>query len=198
MGEQNKKMGYELVPYWFMRYKFFNSLFLGLSIGAVFTLYAPIQPSVYSIGGVLLALGMLLVARLYCYILNAAWLYRISLLVELVLSAAILYFLLYPYTYQTALWVYIGYQVTFVFGSYLVRTETLLLQSDTLLTRLDTLKQMGYLVGMGGAYLFYRTLEHYGVTGNQEQVYWLHFGLLALEVVIIALIYKSFLRNTDR
>ena len=119
---------YTLIPEWFIRYKFFNSFFLGLSVGAIFTLYAPLEPSVYSLGGIVLAIGMLLVARMYHHILNAHWFFRISLFVEFVLLLAVLYFLLNQYNYQTALIMYIGYQVTFIFGAYLVRVETLLLK----------------------------------------------------------------------
>jgi hypothetical protein len=138
---------------------------------------------------------MLIVARLYGYILNAPWLFRISLLVEVVLLLVMLYFLFDPYTYQTALIVYIGYQLTFVFGSYLVRAETLLMEDDRLLTRLDTAKQLGYLVGMGGAYLFYRVIESYGVLESQPQVYDLHFLLISVEVIVIGLILKSFQKS---
>ncbi|MFT7823228.1 MAG: hypothetical protein ABXS92_00575 [Sulfurimonas sp.] len=185
----------KLIPHWFIRYKFFNSLLLGLSVGAIFTIYTPLEPSVYSLGGVALALGMLLVARLYAYILNARWFFRISLAVEIVLLLLMCYFLFEPYTYQTALLVYAGYQFTFVFGSYLVRTETLLLEEDRLLTRLDTAKQLGYLAGMGGSYLFYRVLGYWGVVENQPQVYYLHFLLIAVEAVVIVLIIKSFRRS---
>ena len=93
----------KLIPSWFIRYKFFNSLFLGLSVGAIFTLYAPLEPSIYSLGGVLLAVAMLIVARFYHTILNAKWFFRISLFVELVLLLAMLYFLYASYNYQTAL-----------------------------------------------------------------------------------------------
>ena len=184
-----------LIPQWFIRYKFFNSLLLGLSVGAIFTIYMPLEPSVYSLGGVALAVGMLLIARLYTHILNAEWFFRISLFVEIVLLLIMCYFLLDPYTYQTALTVYVGYQATFVFGNYLVRVETLLLGEDILLTRLDTAKQMGYLMGMAGAYLFYRILDRLGVTENQPQVYYLHFILIAVEVMVILLIIKSFKRS---
>ena len=183
-----------LIPQWFIRYKFINSLFLGLSVGAIFTLYAPLEPSIYSLGGVLLALGMLLVARLYHHILNAKWFFIISLWVETLLLLAMLYFLLFPYTYQTALIIYIGYQITFVFGSYLVRIETLLLEKDTLLTQLDTAKQLGYLLGMGVAYIFYKILTYYNIIDHQMQVYYLHFLLVAVEAVVIGLIFKSFKR----
>jgi len=182
----------KIIPEQFIRYKFMNSLFLGLSVGVIFVLYQPLEPSVYSLGGVLLAVGMLFIARFYHKILNTEWFFRISLLVECVLLLAILFFLKYPYTYQTALIVYVGYQITFVFGAYLVRAETLLLKTDTLLTRLDTAKQFGYLLGLGISYLFYKILEHFGTTAHQTQVYDLHFLLLFLEITIIILIFKSF------
>jgi len=181
-----------LIPDWFIRYKFFNSFFLGLSVGAIFTLYTPLEPSVYSLGGIVLALGMLGVARLYKHILNTQWLFRISVFVEVVLLFAILYFLLYQYNYQTALIMYIGYQITFIFGSYLVRTETLLLKTDTLLTKLDTAKQLGYLVGMSVSYGFYKVLNKLGIESHQDQIYALHFLLLAVECLVLALIFKSF------
>ena len=182
----------KIIPLWFIRYKFFNSLFLGLSVGAIFTLYAPLEPSIYSLGGVVLAMGMLIVARFYHTILNANWFFKISLFVEVILLLAMLYFLYASYNYQTALILYIGYQVTFVFGSYLIRAETLLLKTDVLLTKLDTVKQLGYLLGMGLSYLFYKILTHYGIDNNQTQVYDLHFLLIGIEIVVIILIWKSF------
>jgi len=184
----------KIIPSWFIRYKLFNSLSLGVGVGAIFTLYAPLEPSIYSMGGVLLAMGMLIVARFYHTILNAEWFFRISLFVETVLLLVMLYFLYRSYNYQTALLLYIGYQVTFVFGNYLIRAETLLLKTDTLLTKLDTVKQIGYLLGMGVSYMFYKILTHYGIDDNQTQVYDLHFLLIAVELVVIVLIWKSFKR----
>jgi len=163
-----------------------------LSVGAIFTLYAPLEPSVYSLGGVLLAMGMLLVARFYHHILNAEWFFRISLFVEVVLLLAMLYFIYASYTYQTALLLYVGYQVTFLFGSYLIRAETLLLKTDTLLTKLDTAKQLGYLAGMGIVYLIYKAFAHYGIENPQNQVYDLHYLLIGIELIVIVLIMKSF------
>ena len=184
----------KIIPLWFIRYKFFNSLFLGVSVGAIFTLYAPLEPSIYSLGGVLLAMGMLLVARLYHHILNANWFFKISLFVEITLLLAMFYFLYASYSYQTALLLYIGYQITFVFGSYLIRAETLLLQSDTLLTKLDTAKQLGYLFGMGISYATYKVFAYYGITDSQTQVYNLHYLLIGIEIVVIVFIFKSFKR----
>jgi len=181
-----------ILPERFIRYKFFNSLFLGVSVGAIFTIYAPLDPSIYSLGGIALALGMLIVARFYHRILNVQSFYHISLLVEVVLLMVMLVFLWHPYTYTTALLVYLGYQLTFVFGSYLVRAETLFLKQDTILTRLDTAKQFGYLIGMGISYLFYKILERFSITDNQAKVYDLHYLLIGIEVVIIVLLIRSF------
>ena len=177
----------------FVLYKLFNSLFLGVSVGSIFTIYTPLEPSVYSIGGIVLALGMLIVAKQYHKILNATYFYRISLLVELVILALVIGFLIFSYSYQTALWVYIGYQLTFIFGSYLVRAETLVLKEDDILTRVDTAKQIGYLAGMALSYGFYKLLEFaWQINEHQEQVYTLHFILFAVEVVVIAFLVKAF------
>ncbi len=181
-----------LIPEWFIRYKFFNSLFLGLSIGTIFTLYAPLEPSVYSLGGIFLAISMLILARLYHHILNAHWFFRISLFVEVILLLMMLYFLYASYSYQTALLIYIGYQISFIFGSYLIRVETLLLQTNTLLSKLDTAKQLGYLFGMSISYFIYKLFIYYGIENHQIQVYNLHFVLISFEIIIITLLIKSF------
>lgn len=178
--------------YYFNLYKFFNSLFLGISIGAVFILYTPLNPSIYSMGGVALAIGILLVSRFYQQILNVYWFFRISLFVEVILLMAILYFLYYHYSYQSALLIYIGYQTTFIFGSYLVRAETLILKEEKILSKIDTLKQLGYLLGMILSYGFYKLCEYQDISDKAEQVYLLHFILLGVESTIIFLIFKAF------
>jgi len=179
----------------FLWYKFLNSLFLGLSIGSIFTLYTPLNPSIYSMGGVFLALGMLLIAKQYRKILNIDSFYKISLLVEFVLLLGILYFLVFSYSYTTALVVYVGYQVTFVFGSYLVRAETLFLKYKKAIELVDVVKQKGYLVGMLLSYGFYQILEHFfEITDNQIQVYFIHYLLIVSQVLIIWMLFASFKR----
>jgi hypothetical protein len=183
-------------PKEFIKYKFFNSLFLGLSMGSIFTIYAPLKPSIYSIGGVVLALGMILIAKFYEKILNIDYFFKISLLVELVILFMVSYYLLKPYGYVTALLVYSGYQLTFIFGSYLVRAETLLLKENTLLSKVDMAKQFGSLAGMLISYLFYKVLDNfYGITQNTQKVYNMHFLLLLTEVIIIVFIFRSFKRG---
>ncbi len=177
----------------FIAYKFFNSLFLGLSVGTIFIIYTPLEPSIYSLGGVFLALSMLVIAKFYTKILNRYYFFRISFLVEIVMASLIVYFLLASYGYITALIVYIGYQSTFAFGSYLVRAETILLPKAKLLTFLDVTKQKGYLAGMVLSYLFYKFLElGYHVQDAQEKVYFLHFLLFMIESITMLYLYLAF------
>lgn len=177
----------------FIRYKFFNSLFLGTSIGSVFTIYSPLEPAVYSIGGIALAVSMLFIATLYSRILNINSFYKISLFVEFVILSVIIAFLLFSFNYQIALIVYIGYQITFMFGSYLVRGETLLLKKDRLLTLVDVSKQLGYLVGLGSSFLFYKLIEYqFQIIDNQTQVFYIHYFLLLIEILVILFLIKSF------
>lgn len=180
----------------FIKYKFFNSLFLGLSMGSIFTIYAPLKPSIYSIGGVLLALGMILVAKFYKKILNINYFFKISLLVEFIILFVVLFYLFKPFGYMTALLVYSGYQLTFMFGSYLVRAETLLLKKDTILSKIDMAKQVGNLTGMLISYIFYKILEYFfTIADNKIKVYNMHFLLLVCEIVVIILIFKSFIKK---
>jgi len=177
----------------FIKYKFFNSLFLGTSVGSIFTIYAPLEPSIYSIGGIILAVGMLIVATLYSKILNINYFYKISLFVELVILSVIIGFLLLSFNYQIALFVYIGYQITFMFGSYLVRGETLLIKKDRLLTFIDVAKQFGYLLGLGASFLFYKFIEYqFQIIDNQTQVFYIHYFLLFIEILVILFLIKSF------
>lgn len=177
----------------FLKYKFFNSLFLGISVGSIFTLYAPLEPSIYSLGGIVLALGMLLVAKLYSKLIKRKVFFTISLAVELVMLTLILYFLLFSYSYTTALLIYLGYQVTFLFGSYLVRAETIFFPKVQLLSMLDVIKQKSYLFGMLISYTFYKSLEYFCHLGDkQEQVYLIHFLLLICEVATIFFLLRAF------
>ena len=136
-------------------YKFFNSLFLGTSIGSVFIIYSPLEPAIYSIGGILLALGLMGVALFYEKILNIGYFYIISLFVEVVILAVLISFLIFSYSYEIALCVYIGYQVTFIFGSYLGRVETLLLKKKRILKAVDISKQAGYMIGLLLSYVVF-------------------------------------------
>lgn len=161
-------------------------------MGSIFVLYTPLEPSIYSLGGIFLAIGMLVVAKFYNKIMNIEAFFYITLLVEVVVLAFICAFLILNYSYMSALLVYLGYQVTFVFGSYLVRMETIALRRTEFISFADVMKQKGYLVGLVLSYLFYKLLDYINITDKQVQVYDLHIGLLALEVVIVVMIFRSF------
>jgi len=177
----------------FVTYKFFNALFTGISVGSIFIIYTPLQPLVYSLGGILLALAMLFIARLYTHILNRTWFWRISLGVEAVMLVLVLYFLLFSYSYASALFVYAGYQLTFSFGAYLVRAETMLFEKAKALTYLDVYKQIGYLAGMVVSFLFYEGLTYFqGIADSRTQVYLLHYLLLLTELAVIYFLYRAF------
>ena len=132
----------------------------------------------------------------FCMILNINYFYKISLFVELIILALICYFLIFSYSYHTSLLVYIGYQLTFVFGSYLVRAETLILKNSKILTYIDVAKQTGSLVGMGIAFIFYQVFEHnLDINGNEDQVYYIHYLLLLIEILIICKLRDSFQKS---
>lgn len=177
----------------FIRYKFLNSLFLGLSVGAVFVLYTPLSPAVFSAGGFGLALATLVVATQYRRILTPLWFFSSSLLVELVTLAGITAVILFPIETPLALFVYVGYQVTFSLGNYLVRCETLLMVSADQLARLDVAKQVGYIIGMGAAWAFYEGLATLaGVEDRIEQVVALHYVLVAIELLVVLALWHAF------
>ena len=182
----------------FLRYKFLNSLFMGLSIGSIFIIYTPLEPSVYSAGGIILAHFTLFVAKLYAKILHVSYFFKISLFVELALLFAISYFLLFEENYTSALIYYISYQATFIFGSYLVRAETLFFKKSALLTLVDVVKQKGYLAGMALSYLFYKLLEKaYHVENKNIQVYEMNLALFFVELAIIFFLMRSFKKEKD-
>ena len=179
---------------WFLAYKFTNSLFLGLSIGSVFALYSPLPPSVFSAGGIGLALATLVIATQYHRLFNLLWFFRLSLLVELVVLAGVIAVLLYPVDQPLALFIYMGYQITFALGSYLVRCETLLITEERRLAQLDISKQAGYLGGMGLSWALYTLFDqHWGIAANIDQVVALHWPLLFVEIATVILLLLAFL-----
>ena len=185
-----------LRPGRFIQYKFLNSLFLGLSVGAVFVLYTPLSPAVFSAGGIGLAVGTLVVATQYRRILAARWFFHLSLLVELVTLSGVVAVLTFPVELPLALFVYIGYQLTFSLGNYLVRCETLLMISVDQLRKLDVAKQAGYLLGMGAAWAIYSWLAASAhMEDRTAQVVALHWVLVVVEILVIAALWRSFHRQ---
>ncbi|MFA6757604.1 MAG: hypothetical protein WCR62_07710, partial [Sulfurospirillaceae bacterium] len=159
-------------------------------------IYTPLKPSIYSFGGIVLAIAILFVAKFYEKMMNEEVFFLVTFLVEVVTLVMILAFLIFSYSYEIALFVYISYQFTFIFGGYLFRVETIILKRSKLLSLADIVRQKGYLVGLIVAFLFYKALEFYGVEDKQTQVYLIHFFLLLNQIMIIYLVFKAF--NGDK
>ena len=113
--------------------------------------------------------------------------------VELIILITLLVFMSLQYTVTSALLVYMGYQFTFIFGGYLVRAETLVAQDKELLGKIDVNKQLGYLLGLGASFLFYKTLEYgFDIAEAKTQINILHYFLVVLQTVIILVLANSF------
>ena len=183
---------------YFLWYKLLNSSFTGLSIGILFTIYQPItDPSIYSLGGIVLAASMLVIAKFYDRLLNIRSFYQISIGVEIVMLITLLMFMILQYTFTSALLVYMGYQLTFIFGGYLVRAETLVAKDKEFIGRIDINKQLGYLLGLGLSFLFYKALEYgFNITDAKIQINILHYFLVVLQSIIILLLANSFRSST--
>jgi len=179
---------------YFLWYKLLNSSFTGLSIGILFTIYQPLtDPSIYSLGGIVLATAMLVIAKFYDRLLNIRKFFQISLGVEIIMMFILLLFMILQYTFISALLVYMGYQLTFIFGGYLVRAETLVAKDKELIGKIDINKQLGYLFGLGLSFLFYKALEYgFNITDAKMQINILHYFLVALQAIIILILANSF------
>ena len=136
---------------------------------------------------------MLIIAKFYERLLNIHRFFQISMGVELIILITLLVFMSLQYTVTSALLVYMGYQFTFIFGGYLVRAETLVAQDKELLGKIDVNKQLGYLLGLGASFLFYKTLEYgFDIAEAKTQISILHYLLVTLQAVIIFVLADSF------
>ena len=188
-----KRRSMQLVEKNFLIYKLLNSSFTGLSIGIIFKIYEPLDPEIYSIGGMVLAVAMIVIAKFYEKLLNIQSFYRISLFVEAVMLLTVISFLVLGYSLTSALVIYCGYQLTFIFGGYLVRAETLVTHRKELLSKIDMLKQAGYLVGLGASFVFYKVLDMgLEITVPNDQIIVLHYVLILLQSIILLLVISSF------
>ena len=125
-----------------------------------------------------------------------AWFFRLSIAVELITLSGVTAVLVLPIALPLALFVYVGYQITFSLGNYLVRCETLLMGSVEQLRQLDIAKQAGYLLGMAAAWAIYTGLEHWLMVSEETaQVVSLHWVLWGLEVLVLAALWRAFNRD---
>ena len=170
----------------YLFYKLLNSLFAGVALGSIFVIYAPLPQITYSLGGIILALGAWILTFFYAKILASKPYKKILIFIEIIPFFYVLAYLFFPTSFYGALFVYVMYQITFIFGGYLVRCETLIFHTTSLIKALDIQKQIGYLLGLGISFLFYFCLEHFLIKEQKEQVYFLHFLLLFLQGLTFA------------
>ena len=185
----------------YLKYKFFNSLFLGISVGSYITIYSPLDIKTFSIGGIFLAVAMIVIAKYYNKIINIYYFKQISLIVEYCILISLLILLIFSFSYAISLAIYVIYQITFSFGSYLVRAETMLFNEKKIISKLDVIKQQGTLIGMGFSFVFYKLIENYLLSGtvlsmklddNEIQVYYVHFVLVIVQLITIVFLTNSF------
>ena len=178
----------------YLKYKFFNSLFLGISVGSYITIYSPLDIKTFSIGGIFLAVAMIVIAKYYNEIININYFKKISLIVEYCILISLLILLIFSFSYAISLAIYVIYQITFSFGSYLVRTETMLFNEKEIISKLDVIKQQGTLIGMGFSFVFYKLIENYLlIDDNETQVYYVHFVLVIVQLITILFLTNSFI-----
>jgi hypothetical protein len=74
-----------------------------------------------------------------------------------------------------------------------MRGETLILKKDRILTLVDMAKQFGYLVGLLFSFLFYKGIEYqFQIIDNQTQVFYIHYLLLFIELLVVIFLIRSF------
>lgn len=179
----------------YLVYKLLNSLFLGVSLGTIFIIYAPLNPKVYSIGGIALALCAWILTFFYARILQIKPYCTILLCLEIVPFLYLFAYLLFPDTLFGALLIYTLYQITFIFGDYLGRAETLIFAHKTILSKLDKRKQLGYILGLGIAFCFYGILEIFGILDKKTQIYYIHFLLVLLQCAVFFTLFCAFKKS---
>lgn len=189
---KQKPMNPKIHLRFYLAYKLLNSLFLGASLGTIFIIYTPLNPKVYSIGGIALALGAWILTFFYTKILQVKPYCTILLCLEVVPFLYLFAYLLFPNTLFGALLIYTLYQITFIFGDYLGRAETLIFTHKTILSKLDKRKQLGYLLGLLIAFCFYGILEFFGILQKELQIYYIHFLLLLLQCTLFLTLVCAF------
>ena len=89
-----------------------------------------------------------------------------------------------------------SHQLTFIFGGYLVRAETLVAHKKELLSSIDVNKQVGYLLGLGASFLYYKLMDlGLEITDKKLQIEILHYLLILLQSAILLIVFFSFKKD---
>lgn len=93
----------------YLRFKFLNSLFAGSAMGTVFVIYSLLEPAIFSLGGIVLAILTLLVAKIYSRIMKIEIFFLVTVLVEIAMLVAIVAYLASDHTRNLSLFIYLCY-----------------------------------------------------------------------------------------
>lgn len=186
----------------YIQYKFVNSVFTGLSAGAVFVIYGILEPSIFSVGGILLAVGTFWIAKYYSSLMKLQAYYWTTLGTEIIILLAALLVLILPKSEFLALAYYSLLNLVFIFGTYLMRFESTYFRNNRVLTAIDSAKQIGQLVGLALSWLFYESLKLLTSSGGTEaswdQVYKLHWIIVAVQLLTFIFCLRSFKKTAPR
>jgi hypothetical protein len=186
----------------YIQYKFVNSVFTGLSAGAVFVIYGILEPSIFSVGGIVLAIGTFSIAKYYSSLMQLRAYYWTTLATEVIILVAALLILILPKSEFLALVYYSMLNLVFVFGTYLMRFESTYFKNSRVLTAIDSAKQIGQLVGLALSWLFYESLKllksPVGIEGSWDQIHKLHWIIVAVQLLTFILCLRSFKKIVHR
>jgi hypothetical protein len=182
----------------YVYYKFLSSTYAGSALGSIFIIYASLQPVVFSIGGIALAIGGWIVALFYVRMIKLGSFFVVGGIVETLLLVLTVCFVVFHNSTWIAFFVYSLYQIGFLFGGYLVRAETKLLSRTKLFSIFDKAKQMGYLAGLSFSFIAYETFGRIGIEDAKEQIVYLYTSLILLQIVVLIFYSKAFSRYLTR
>lgn len=139
----------------------------------------------------MLALGTLGIARLYPILFHPKMFILVLFGSEITILCIVLLFIILGHSHFSALSMYIGYQIVFLFGSYLPRYETLLLRYTKVIQKIDETKQKGYIFGLFFSFIFYKVLAYYHITSSTQQVILLFYLLLSVQTSVLIVLFKA-------
>jgi hypothetical protein len=156
---------------------------------------APLPPEAFSLGPLAFSMGPLVVALAYSRLLNLPWFFRISVSVEVIVLLSVVAVLIYPQSFLLAAGVYLCFQLTLIFGNYLVRLETLVIAKESF-KPVDIGKTLGALAGALFALGFYQWARTWLDTEDSLiLIQYLHYPLLVIQLGNLSLLVFSFDRD---
>ena len=177
----------------YLKYKFFNSLFTGVGTGSYVTQYNPIGIMEIAVISIIFTCFSILIALYYQKLMYKKYFFIVAIFVEIVMAVWICCYLIFGISHEIALLIYMCRSITFVFGDFLSRCETYLFKKPKIFTLIDYNRQMGLIIGMIFAVIFYNKLNNqYGIFDNNTLVYYIHFVLILIQMLIIINLIDSF------